>query len=567
MGINPVVLSSILRQDLSSVLNDSQFNCSSLWPDATLREAAAFSIWKSILKKLRAASSSERDSVALTKFLRVNDMCKNWSLKVETTWDEVLVGELKSSLHHFFNPGSLPLWDHPYDYLSKGRCGPGSAVGARGGSFYAKLFASPLTFTDSSLYFWYKRYIRAFPEWSNAELIRKEHYGDGHVVVGNRISFVAKDDSTSRTICVEPNLNMFAQLGLAHILEKRLASTYGINLSTQPLKNATLARLGSLNGDTSTIDLSSASDSMSWSLVKEFFPSYVCRTLSSLRSHFTTLPDGTKVPLEMVSTMGNGFTFPLQTIFFASIVTACARARNFKLRFPRGQDWGNFGVFGDDIACPVSLTRDVLRLLQLTGFTPNVDKTFVEGPFRESCGYDYFRGCNIRGVYVKDIDTPQDRYAVINQLNLFSTRTGILLPKTVQYLASTVKWCPVPRYENMSSGIHIPFSLLKDVWYCSDTQSVLYSRYEPIPCKIKISDRLSVPRGHKPLIFNPSGLLVSFLQGSISSSAISIRHDKVRWRVKRAVSPFWDALPPIHPLAGWFNWQRWNTAVYLNLYG
>lgn len=570
MGVNPDALFRSLCADLSQsgVDVDLYRSMTSLHPDATPRDAAAFSIIRSLLKKFERSNTKSQDDAALDKFLSINKDCSEWEPRFSDEWDAVLLGELKNTIYDFFHPSGVPIFDCLEEFLHYGRTGPGSSIGSRANNFYSKMFASPLTCTSPGLYEAYRNYIRNFPEWLNAENIRREHYGEACIVKGNRLSFVPKDDKISRSICTEPSLNMFFQLGAGHIIERRLLSAYGISMADQPFKNRELARQGSLGHGYVTCDLSSASDSLSLKMLALVLPKHVYDMLKLLRSPSSEVRRAT-VDLNMVSTMGNGFTFPLQTMLFSAVVVSSFRARGEKAVYPRGGNFGNWGVFGDDIICPDYIWSDVRRLLTFLGFKINHDKTFVEGPFRESCGSDFFRGRNVRGVYVKRLHTKQDLFAVINQLNLFSTRTGLSLPKTVQLLVSNTEWLPVPRWDNFDSGIHVPLSLVhKDLKKHPDFQSVSYRRYEPLGLKIRILEgRIINPNRRRPLIYNPSGLFISFLQRSINSFSIGVRHDPIRYRRKLGVAPFWDAPPTIHPLSGWFNWQRWDTAVYLNLYG
>lgn len=582
MGINPGVLYKNLLLDLRDQFGDKvdfYQSSESLNPDATPREAAAFSILKSLLKKYLSKNTKKQDDAALAKFLIINSRCKEWEPCYQDSWDEVLVGELKNAIDDFFHPSGLPIGDSLEEFFHYGRTGPGSSIGSRSNNFYSKMFASPLTSTSKGLYFAYRSYLRNFPEWLNAENIRRENYGEAQVVAGNRLSFVPKNDQISRSICTEPSLNMFAQLGLGHIIEKRLLSAYGINLADQQFKNRELARKGSLGLGLITCDLSSASDSLSLKMLDFVMPRYMMNMLRFLRSP-TALIRGATVELNMVSTMGNGFTFPLQTMLFSAVIMAAFRARGWtassklegkgrKITFPRGREHGNWGVFGDDIICPDAIWPDVFRLLKFLGFQVNHDKTFVEGPFRESCGSDFFRGMNVRGVYVKRLDSKQDLFAVINQLNLFSTRTGIILKRCVQLLVDKTDRTFVPRWDNFDSGIMVPLSLVhKELKTHPGYQSFIYRRYEPIGMKIRILEgRIISPNRKLRLLYNPSGLFISFLQRSINSYSIGVRHDTVRYKRKLGVAPFWDAMPTVHPLSGWFDWLRWDTAVYLNLFG
>jgi hypothetical protein len=582
MGVAPHALHSRLLQDLADQFPSSTLDRiksgDSLWPGISFKEQAAASIVSSLTKKWEASMTEETKAKALRKFLQVNESCKNWRLEPDCyePCDDFLLGELRSYLWKFWTRAhGNPLVDHDYDVLARGQHGPGSAIGSIGGDFYTKLFSSRMATTDPNLYFWYRRYIRGFAEWNNAELTRILEHGDPEIVTGNRLDFVPKNDEVSRSICVEPSLNMFYQLGFASILNSRLKDLWGIDLEIQQFKNRELARKGSWDESYVTIDLASASDSISLSMLKWLLPPDFYSRLVKYRSKSSRLPNGKSVELHMISTMGNGYTFPLQTIIFTGIVLSAFRLSGLAPVFPRGVSEGNFGVNGDDIVVPSIIHRKVLRLLHLLGFTTNKEKTFVEGPFRESCGGDYFLGRNLRGVYIRKLNAPQDFYSAINQLNLFSTRTGIRLHKLVKYLLARVRYLPVPVWENDDAGIKVPFSLVSGrMRICRDTQSTKYYAWTPRPGPmIRIGEReLYTPRGFKRRYFNLSGLFLSILQGSVNPNGIPLLPKKVYYRTKARVAPNWDTplwsdMRAVQLFAGWFVFSRWESCVYANLYG
>lgn len=533
---------------------------------------AAISIARSLLKKYRYTSNDTRDSSALLKFLETNNRCKNWKLLLTSSKEEMLVNGFRKVIDDFWHPNGLPLVSHPYSLLDSGGVGPGASIKGRGGDFYTKLFDSSLSSTRSNLYFWYKRYVSQFPSWDAAEKLRHQNWGDS-IVAGNRLDFVPKNDKTSRTICIEPTLNMFYQLGLGHIIERRLISFFGISLADQQFKNRELARQGSVFDCYSTIDLESASDSMSINMLKSMLPPDFFRWLEELRSPHTDIPGLGCFTSDMISTMGNGFTFPLQTLIFSAAVIACFRFKGIKILFPRGTCYGNFGVNGDDIVVPKEISADLVTLLRILGFSVNSNKSFFEGPFRESCGGDYYLGHPVRGVYVKALDTTQARYVAINQLNQFSIRTGIFLPRSVQYLTKTVKFLAVPMWEMDDSGIRLHSS------FCSfrydRNNSIVYQKWEPHSKKIRITESaIFVPRGSKPRKYNPEGLLLSFLRRVVNSFSIGVRHDTVRYRRRRCIAPNWDYAPhSFSKLKGHVGPEeiqgldeRCKTALYLNFY-
>ena len=55
-------------------------------------------------------------------------------------------------------------------------------------------------------------------------------------------------------------------------------------------------------------------------------------------------------------------------------------------------------MYGDDIVVPQNAALLVIERLRDLGFSTNRDKTFVTGPFRESCGRDWFQGQDVRPV-------------------------------------------------------------------------------------------------------------------------------------------------------------------------
>jgi hypothetical protein len=196
MGIRSHALYSRLYSDLSDQITPMALDRIKAkeftWPEQTFKERAAASIAESLLKKQKSSLNDVTKARALDKFLLINDQCETWSLQPTQFGDDFLVGELRQLIYKFWHrldtriEGSplVPLVDHPYDLLERGGVGPGSAIGSLGGDFYTKLFSSRMAVTDQSLYLAYKRYIRGFPEWSNAELTRALTYGDPEIVEG-----------------------------------------------------------------------------------------------------------------------------------------------------------------------------------------------------------------------------------------------------------------------------------------------------------------------------------------------------------------------------------------------
>jgi hypothetical protein len=577
MAMSDLLFSDLLL-DLGPYLPPGYLPGQDWGPDLSPKEVAAIALTKSFYKKYRTSrtTTSEGDAVATEKFLRSNERCRTWTLRPNTSLDEELLGEFRYLLYKFFYPRGHNLVHHVNDLFDRGRCGPGAAVGARGEDFYTKYFDSPLKCVNRSLVVAYRNATanRQCSTWATAESNRAKLYGEPALVQGSRFSFVPKDDTTSRLIAIEPSLNMFYQLGLGRLLEERLVSFFGLDITSQPQINQEAARFGSVTDELATLDLSNASDSLGLPMLEWALPKSVLQILASLRSPYGNL-SGAQLELHMVSTMGNGFTFPLETLVFSCVVVACIKS--FGLRPVRPyitsvaalepkQLQGFWGVFGDDIICHKRVAHRVTRLLGLLGFEVNSDKSFVEGVFRESCGRDYFRGHDVRGVYIKRLDTPESRYVAINALNVWSAKVGIPLPRTIRRLVATVRWLPIPPAENHDAGIRVPFEMVREFLGRNSNGAVVYRKRLSNPKKLTIKDGvIRVPKQMKRRFYNPEGLLLAFLHGSVRDCRITLRQSEVRYHTKRGVTPNWDYLPPTGDIASLCGRSRWESATEVNI--
>lgn len=254
------------------------------------------------------------------------------------------------------------------------------------------------------------------------------------VVPGNRFTTVPKNAKTDRGICIEPSLNVFFQLGVGGEISRLLKRSFGWDKRTCQPHHQRLARIASLTGACATIDLSNASDTVSSKLVQLLLPPCWFSLLNQLRSTKTLI--GNKwVILEKFSSMGNGFTFELETLIFRTLVETVRRLEGIhEDPYTPGLD---VSVFGDDIIVPTSISKSAVSALKFFGFTPNEKKTFLKGPFRESCGGDYYRGYDVRPHYVrKDVTDPSELIALANGIRRFRKRYEVtgwwLSTKTVK---------------------------------------------------------------------------------------------------------------------------------------
>lgn len=200
------------------------------------------------------------------------------------------------------------------------------------------------------------------------------------------LEFVPKNALTHRAIVKPATVNGYFQMAYGDYMTQRL-KTFGIDISDQTL-NQRLAREGSLTGELATLDLSSASDTVATELVRFLLPESWFRILSVLRED-SLIYRGEEIILEKFSSMGNGFTFPLETLIFWALTWATCEG-------------GTVSAYGDDIICPSAKAEAVMWTLSLCGFVINSAKSFWDGPFRESCGCDYLYGIDVRPCYTKE---------------------------------------------------------------------------------------------------------------------------------------------------------------------
>jgi hypothetical protein len=527
---------------------------------------------ESIFKKFEDPNPGA-DAKAIEKFLAVNERMRTYKLVVSSSWDEEVVGNVKTCLENFLHPEGMPLVTSFQQLFEAGETGAGASIAGRGGDFFTKMFSSELSTTDLSLYAEYRSNIREITSWSEAENFRFTKLDGPRLVEGNRLSCVPKNIDISRTICTEPTLNMWYQLGMGNVLRERLRSFFGIDLRFVADVNRHMARLGSLDEDGyrsfSTIDLESASDSISLELVDKLLPQWFSDILKYLRSPISRLPDGSALTLSMVSTMGNGFTFPLQTLLFSAVVSAVYAEKGISLNRVSSEK-PNWSVFGDDIIVRSDAFDRVVHVLELLGFRVNAEKSFNRGPFRESCGCDFFKGHMVRGVYLKHLSEAQDTYVAFNKLVRWSARNQISLDTTLQYLLKKAPFLGVPYWESDDAGFKVPewWPWLRVKYRRGLT---LYTASVPKLNTILLTDdAIKVPRGLRSRLYNPRGLIVSITRGDWADGALSVRNGRNKRYVRaRRIAPSWYD-PPVSELPsfvqnpgpnelwpnGRFNWFR-----------
>lgn len=244
-------------------------------------------------------------------------------------------------------------------------------------------------------------------------------------VLGNKLQCVPKNYKTHRMIAGEPSGSMYIQKGLHTALRRRLLKV-GVDLDNQKA-NQDWAQFGSASGLVATIDMSMASDTVSKTVVEWFLglnPDWL-EWMSLTRSPMGWF-DSDRIIYRKFSSMGNAYTFELETLLFWALATAVCDVQKADRRF--------VSVYGDDVVIPTRVVPLFLDVLEECGFIPNREKSFWESHpnrwqqrYRESCGKHYFCGWDVTPVYVRSKpETLLDLFKLCNNGVRWLTRLDAL---------------------------------------------------------------------------------------------------------------------------------------------
>lgn len=309
----------------------------------------------------------------------------------------------------------------PGSFTREGGFGPGATYGNRGKLVLIpdKLEGRPQATRDA----W--DYLPVKVDYLNSRFW-DIHKDIPEQVTGNRFTTVPKTSKTDRGICIEPVINLFYQKGLGAVMRRRLKKS-GLDIQHGQPRNGVLATFGSETGQYATIDLSAASDTVCTALVRLCVPRRWFESLYALRSARTEI-DGKVVLLEKFSSMGNGYTFELETCLFAAIAAEVMVLCGVEPRFGH-----NVLVYGDDIVVPSKVYGLLTKTLSSLGFIPNPKKSFNSGYFRESCGTDAFGGQVVRPFRIdSEDDGLQFWLSSANRLKVMFKSLDLWSPKALK---------------------------------------------------------------------------------------------------------------------------------------
>lgn len=292
-------------------------------------------------------------------------------------------------------------------------------------------YEAPITGSDDHID-WFAKYYKQYnrPAFNYAcEVAEKGNLPPFRSIDILEAVLVPKTWKSLRMIMPNTTLGTLYSSGIGRVIEERLRR-FGYDIKHLQPVHGELARIGSITGSLVTADQSMASDNITVDLVDRILPRRWASALSFGRISRISLY-GETVDSPTYATMGIGFTFPLQTLLFLVLLLA--------IRDECGLDESTVvSVFGDDLIYAAEMHDLVVRVFPKLGLVLNLDKTFAEGHFRESCGQDYFHGIDVRPFHLGEAGG-SCAYGRKAEAYLYKTLNGLLRRWSVEEIPVTIR--------------------------------------------------------------------------------------------------------------------------------
>lgn len=436
------------REFLTRTLDAYSYDLGVLSQDTPFHKAAR-DRWIVDFKKKFLLSNDRmtREDLAYAKFLRVNDemgelktyfddkTSSHKLVKLEKDYGQ-MEDDVLSCAKHLISHVLSDSLDPEAVYL-KCKNSLGSSVGV---PFWdtspERKFRYPISLTQSLEHVW-EHYLTWDHDLAQAIDALNEVEGNNSPATvftqGSRGCTVPKTDDIDRFISVEPVINMFFQHGLSAVMEDQLKKV-GLSFDKDPELHRRWACFGSITNRLATVDFSSMSDRVSLAICRVLLPESWYEALSAVRSPVSTVR-GQEVNLNMISTMGNATTFPLETLILWAIAVSTVQYHHSKYKkipvLARGKKCklspyaDAVSVFGDDCILERQYVPAFLKVCEYAGFQANNSKTFFgDEYFRESCGGDFYHGRDVRPFFLGAF--PERQSKVQMEAYFYSTINGVI---------------------------------------------------------------------------------------------------------------------------------------------
>lgn len=386
----------------------------------SFRDSYAATMFLSKSDFLSLADKKARVEKAMSKFHAAEQQCAASNLRIKDSF----YNPIKPIIANVLNRARSKIKDilGPFDaeeFVKQSNWGPGSTTKLRGKNVSAHdKYDMENHITCRAYHFIKPWFSEAYPRWSSLLL---SHASSGDTlddaferVDHNKVITVPKNAKTERVIAIEPGMNSYFQKGVGSMIKQRLMQ-HRINLKDQSV-NQELAKAGSMSNSLATIDFSSASDTIAKEVVLDLLsrcPDWL-KVMNSLRcSH--GIVDDEIIQWEKYSSMGNGFTFELESLIFFACAYGCCKEL--------GLSTDEVSVFGDDVIIPSGAVDLYIEVCSFLGFTVNSEKSFWDSPFRESCGDYYYLGIDVKPIFLKKrLTDVQSIYKLLNSIRRLAHR-------------------------------------------------------------------------------------------------------------------------------------------------
>jgi hypothetical protein len=244
----------------------------------------------------------------------------------------------------------------------------------------------------------------------------------------SRVVSVPKTQKSPRIIAIEPSSVQYVQQGLLESITRSMNHHFsGSFISSESQEpNQLLAQEGSISGSLATLDLSEASDRVSFELVQALLADnpLSLEAISACRSERASVPGHGIISLSKFASMGSALCFPLEAMVFLTIIFLAIEQEQGH-RFTKKGDFlpfiGRVRVYGDDIIVPIDYVHTVVDHLERFGARVGRAKSFWIGRFRESCGKEYYAGSDVSIVKIRQF-LPTQRQHVAEVISTVASR-------------------------------------------------------------------------------------------------------------------------------------------------
>lgn len=245
--------------------------------------------------------------------------------------------------------------------------------------------------------------------------------------IPSRLICVPKSAKAPRLIAAEPVQHQWCQQLIWSWLRDQVSGgicRHFLNFRRQDL-SADMVLEASRSRLLATVDLSDASDRLTcWTVERVLRGSpTLLRALHAARTRWIrddiSNSSGLFIKLNKFASQGTATTFPVQSIVFLIIALASAIGDGEVNEKAVMALRGKVRVYGDDIIIPTYGYARLTHIMDLLQLKVNMNKCYVHGHFRESCGTDGYAGHDVTPTSPKVLvaDGPASCQAVIDTTN------------------------------------------------------------------------------------------------------------------------------------------------------